>query len=343
MKLVVRSPEDLLAAVPHMLGFQPAESIVVVPFGPELPALRVDLPTNPSQRADVWEAVHEGLHRHVRGTARAGIICYTADNAAAERASHHLANRLDTIGVTSHARLQAHDDRWRDLDTGKAGVMDTRTVTRIAAEMVLAGAAEPAVSRAALAASLVGDRTGVARTLDDVRARVTSSPPRVERAWAQARLQQFHADGNRLTDRDAARTLVALETIDTRDVLWADMTRENSASHVALWTDLTRRAPDEVRTAPATMLAFSSWLRGDGARAWCALDQMPLGPPYSMAAIVASMLEHGLHPREWERLGEQVRQASNDVDESLNERQARNPRRDVPRATDTTHRSHPRR
>nr|WP_268932224.1 DUF4192 domain-containing protein [Nocardioides okcheonensis] len=343
MRLVVRSPEDLLAAVPHMLGFQPAESLVVVPFGPDLPALRVDLPTNPGQREDVWEAVHEGLNRHVRGTARAGIICFTADNEAAERASHHLANRLDTIGVTTYPRLQTHDDRWRDLDTVKAGVIDTRTVTRVAAEMVLAGAAEPAVSRAALAASLVGDRTGVARALDVVRARVTSSPPRVERAWAQARLQQFHADGNRLTDRDAARTLVSLETIDTRDALWADMTRENAASHVALWTDLTRRAPDEARTAPATMLAFSSWLRGDGARAWCALDQIPPGPPYSMAAIVASMLEHGLHPREWERLDEQMRQASNEVDESLNARSAHDPRRDPPRATDTTQRSNPRR
>ncbi len=250
----MRSPEDLLAAVPHMLGFQPAESLVVVPFGPGLPALRVDLPTNPREREDVWEAVHEGLHRHVRGTARAGIICFTADNEAAERASHHLANHLDTIGVTTYPRLQAHDSRWRDLDTGSSGVVDTRTVTRVAAEMVLAGAAEPAVSRVALAASLVGDRTGVARALDDVRARVTSSPPRVERVWAQARLQQFHADGNRLTDRDAARMLVSLETIDTRDALWADMTRENVASHVALWTDLTRRAPDEVRTAPARCL-----------------------------------------------------------------------------------------
>lgn len=343
MRLVVRSPEDLLAAVPHMLGFQPAESLVVVPFGPDLPALRVDLPTNPREREDVWEAVHEGLHRHVRGTARAGIICFTADNEAAERASHHLADRLDTIGVTTHPRLQTHESRWRDLDTGSSGVMDSRTVTRVAAEMVLAGAAEPAVSRAALVTSLVGDRTGVARALDDARVRVTSSSPRVERTWAQGRLRQFHADGNRLTDRDAARLVVSLETIDTRDALWTDMTRENAASHVALWTDLTRRAPDEVRTAPATMLAFSSWLRGDGARAWCALDQIPPGPPYSMAAIVASMLEHGLHPREWERLDEQLRQASNDVDETLNERPAHNPRRDTSRATDATHRSNPRR
>jgi hypothetical protein len=61
--------------------------------------------------------------------------------------------------------------------------------------------------------------------------------------------------------------LVALETIGTRDVLWEDMTKENHTSHHAIWNDLTRRAPDEVRAAPASMLGFASWLHGDGAKA----------------------------------------------------------------------------
>ena len=64
-------------------------------------------------------------------------------------------------------------------------------------------------------------------------------------------------------------TLDALEHKLTRDALWSDMSRDNAASHNALWTDLTRRAPDEVRTPAATMLAFSAWLAGDGAKAWC--------------------------------------------------------------------------
>src|SRR3546814_10654640 len=62
------------------------------------------------------------------------------------------------------------------------------------------------------------------------------------------------------------------------------MSRENHTSHMALWNDLTRRAPDEVRAAPASMLGFASWLHGDGAKAWCALDQVPADRPYSMAA-----------------------------------------------------------
>ena len=42
MDLIVQSPDELLAAVPHVLGFKPEESIVLVPFRPGLPITRVD-------------------------------------------------------------------------------------------------------------------------------------------------------------------------------------------------------------------------------------------------------------------------------------------------------------
>ena len=58
--------------------------------------------------------------------------------------------------------------------------------------------------------------------------------------------------------------------------------------------------PDEVRTAPASLLAFGSWLSGDGAMAWCALDHVPQGKPYALGNLVATAIERGLHPREWE-------------------------------------------
>ena len=126
--------------------------------------------------------------------------------------------------------------------------------------------------------------------------------------------------------------LVALETISTRDALWEDMSTQNSARHVALWTDLTRRAPDEVRAAPAAMLGFASWLHGDGARAWCALDQVPADRPYSMAAIVASALQNALHPREWERHQAQLREIATEFDESFVPKQPGHlNQRDVPR------------
>lgn len=77
------------------------------------------------------------------------------------------------------------------------------------------------------------------------------------------------------------------------------MNRDNASSHVALWTDMTRRAPDDVRAAPASLLGFASWLTGHGAMAWCALDQVPQDKPYALAGLVAAAVQGGMHPREW--------------------------------------------
>ena len=190
-----------------------------------------------------------------------------------------------------------------ELNTGQAGNRTQDTSTRIAAEAVMAGAARPAATRASLAESLVGDREPLAAVLPAAREAAQQSTPIAERNWSIGRLEQFHADGNRLSDPEAARLLVAIESTGARDALWEDMNRDNATPHTALWTDLTRRAPDEVRTPAASLLAFSSWLGGDGARAWCALDQIPEGPPYSMAALIAMVLQEGGHPDLWDRLG----------------------------------------
>ena len=124
--------------------------------------------------------------------------------------------------------------------------------------------------------------------------------PAAEREWALHRLEEFLDDGTRLADRDAARLLVAVQTTSTRDALWEKMTLENSAAHQSLWVDMTRRAPDEVRAPAASLAAFASWLSGDGAKAWCALDEVPTDQNYPMAAIVAGALEGALPPSEWE-------------------------------------------
>ena len=63
---------------------------------------------------------------------------------------------------------------------------------------------------------------------------------------------------------------------------------------------MTKRAPDDVRAAPASLLGFASWLSGPGALAWCALDQVPSDKPYTLAKLVAATVASGVHPCEWE-------------------------------------------
>ena len=90
MDLVIQSPDELLAAVPHVLGFKPEESIVLVPFGRGLPIIRVDLPKTARDREEVWDALRDGISQHARMGTRVGIVCITEDPRNAELASQHL-------------------------------------------------------------------------------------------------------------------------------------------------------------------------------------------------------------------------------------------------------------
>lgn len=87
-----------------------------------------------------------------------------------------------------------------------------------------------------------------------------------------------------------------------------------ATSHIALWSDLTRRAPDSLRAAPATMLAFASWLKGNCALAWCALDQVPRDKPYDAARLVTAVVQNGVDPREWAALIATARDVSQRIE-----------------------------
>lgn len=300
--IVIHTPDELLAAMPHMLGFNPQESIVLMPVSKGLPMARVDLPRTGPDRDEVLDSLRGPYGRNARPGATVALVCVTEDRHSAELASQHLAAGLERIGVAAPLRIWATDQRWVDLNSGAAGHRIAEAASRFAAQAVVAGRPWPAGTRETLAASMVGDRSPIAQLLPAAFAAAETSNTIAERNWAVGRLEQFHTDGNRLSDAEAARLLVALQSTKVRDAFWEDMRQDNSTEHTALWTDLTRRAPDEIRTPAATMLAFSSWLGGDGAKAWCALDQIPEGPPYSMAALVATVLQDGVNPAVWERM-----------------------------------------
>lgn len=300
MTVPIKNPDELVAVIPHMLGFKPEESIVFVPMRSDLPTARVDIPTTPRDQALVWQAIRDGLTRYAQPGAAVGIICFTADRHHADVVGREFAERLDTLGIDTHVLLWADETRWADLVTGDMGLQTDAARERVAAMTVLGGRTQPAASRGSLAESLIGNREPVAKLLPETREKAQGNTARIEGRWALGRLQRFHRDGVRLDDKDAARLLVAVESLPIRDRLWLDMSRDNAASHVAFWTDMTRRAPDEVRAAPASLLAFGSWLSGHGAMAWCALDQVPESMTYNLAKLVAATLQGGTHPREWE-------------------------------------------
>ena len=79
-----RSPEDLLALAPVVLGFFPHDSVVMLTFGAASPFhARVDLPTGAGGVAEVVDSLVDPAIRH--GVRRVVLLVYGVDRALSRR------------------------------------------------------------------------------------------------------------------------------------------------------------------------------------------------------------------------------------------------------------------
>jgi len=319
MTLTVRKPEDILALVPYVLGFLPEDSLVLLTAGEEGESFhaRVDLPDDP---ADLDLAVDPLVDAALRnGVRKAMIVVYTHDGCLALEAWLRLREELLEIGVEIPVALRAFGGRYLILDdddhewtpydvethpTSALAVYDGRVTYRTRQELSDSLVTTDPEAVDALAELCIKALTRIAGA-----ARHPLGPPTPEHLrstlvaeglWARERLRCAIEEGSVLEDADAARLLAALISVEVRDVLWAEIRRLGARKHVAFWTDLVRRAPAEFAAPPAALLAFASWMAGEGALAWCALDRCrEADPGYSMAALIASALQAAMPPSAW--------------------------------------------
>lgn len=311
-------PADLLALVPRLIGFHPEDSVVVITVGAagEPFHARVDLPSDPRGLDELAAYLTEVALRHQVG--RLATVVYTSDAELAERFAARLLDLCRTGRPEVVCAVRADGRRWwwlpgRSRDPGTA--YDVRSHP-LMAEAVLDGTVVLG-SRAELEQSLRcsdPEEVGrIARAAADVAHRVASAARSpfgapagrhqlvTEGHWVRRRVRRFLDDGARLDTHDAARLLVLTSvSLEVRDVAWAEMTRQNADRHVELWIDLVRRAPRELRAAPAGLLGFAAWLSGRGALAWCAVDRaLDAQPGYGLASLLTKTLAGAMPPSAW--------------------------------------------
>lgn len=322
-----RSTEDVLALVPVLIGFEPQDSIVMLTFGgSETFHARVDLP----RPADVAPCVESllaptRLHR----VAQVLFVLFSDDDRVARTVALTLKRRFEGAGVGVIDVVQAHGSRWF-APLGGSGIpahgvpYDARghpfRVQAIVEGRVVAA------SRGELAARLQ-PVPGAVEAVENALVDLWSGLPAVLRARledqtstnaAAAAIASVRIDGPQLRtlldchllartvpdDADAARILLAVHDARTREHAWFGMRRVEAVHHVRLWTDLVRRAPDRLVGGAAGVLAFSAWMHGDGALAWCAVDRcLADQPSHSLGRLVADALERAVPPvADWEAM-----------------------------------------
>ena len=308
-RLTARCPEDVLALVPVLFGFYPADSVAMLTFGAAQPFhARVDLPSSPWTTGDLDEVV-AGLLDPVRchRVRRVVLVVYTDDPRLASRTARRLLRAFAREGVEVPEMLRADGSRWWPLVGRDRGVPDHGVPYDVV------GAPLPRAVRARRAGHPRRPLRPVRRAGGRPPARrggraagrgagrqTTDRPLLAEGEWVEALVRGHAGAGTSPADHEVARLLRALRTTVLRDAAWSALTRPGAPDHVRFWTDVLRRTPDDLAAPPAALLGWAAWQSGDGALAWCAVEAAEAADPdYRLTGYLAAVLERAVPPSAW--------------------------------------------
>jgi uncharacterized protein DUF4192 len=326
----ISDPGDIAAGIPQLLGFHPRESVVLIGLGGPRHRIgltvRVDIPPL-CAAADLTRTLARTLTGSVLSGRPDAVVVAVVSEAPDEPGSggadlphrallRELTLSLTDVGLPLRQALLVRNGRWWSYDCADA-------CCRPGAGTALPGGVT-ALEAASVASGIVVETSRQSLELrirrDPARGAALDDCLRAVGDWAAvAEAVGLCAPGPatagvRLPDPLLVRVVAALQDLELRDRALGLALGEEAAAAQALWTECTRRAPEPLDAAPATLLAVSAWLQGDGAMANIALDRaLTSDPGYRLAGLLAPALEACLHPAELRRL---IRDSTRPVPES---------------------------
>ncbi|XVV02679.1 DUF4192 domain-containing protein [Actinosynnema sp. CA-248983] len=297
-------PGQLIAAIPHLLGFYPTDSIVVLVLQDDHVdcTLRTDCPTDPTRYRDIASQLALAVRDPV--DARVAVVVVGTPVHHRDLATH-LRDALTTAGT--HALLFgvpeiARGARWYDYDHAEhAGVLPDPAMSVMAVHAVAKGLVT-LPSREALVAQTAPDPHDVlarrAAMLDATRESLDIqwlTGDRMDRV--RHCIERIVNGDEQFSDADIIRACHALTMPGVRDACLSMTAGPHAEAAEKLWLILTRQCPAPARAEAATLLAASAYSRGDGTLAAVALDRaLTADPRHSLARLLHNALDRGIRP-----------------------------------------------
>jgi hypothetical protein len=285
----VRSIPDLLAVVPYLLGFHPADSVVALALRRRRIVFQV--------RGDLGAAAVGRIAALVaRQDPTSAVVLGYGPGATVTPVVLGVRDAIEAAGVPVLDALRAADARyWSYLCTEPSccppeGKPYEVAGSAVATEAVVAGyVALP--SRDVLARRL---EPVPSPSVAEATRRALLAPPAGPGTVDDAVLRQ--RAGARLTDEEVARLTVALADPVVRAYAW-ESAGADPGTHVCVWTDVLRRCEPGLVVAPAALLAYAAWRAGEGAVASIALSRaLDADAADPMVVLMAEALSGGLAP-----------------------------------------------
>jgi Domain of unknown function (DUF4192) len=327
--VVVRagSPAALLRLIPHLTGFVPEASLIVIGVSPPRDRIRVtlryDLPDSPAADLAADLAAHAVSVLAKQRLTAAVVVGYGPAHLFVPVAGE-LVNAAHQAGIDLGEILRVQDGRYWSYACGNeaccpaAGVpFDAAPADRAEAQALAAiGGDQVLATRGALAAKVAplgGSAESMRQATRRAERHITQRLAKVRKtarlgavrqmiiaeglAAVGAMITRYREGGRFTTEDEIAQIAVGLRDLRIRDDAWARMDPGHAEAHLELWTDVVRRAQPGYVAAPAALLAFVAWQSGDGALANVALDRaLADNPRYSMAQLLRQVITAGAPP-----------------------------------------------
>jgi hypothetical protein len=322
VQLRAGTPDAVLAVIPHVLGFYPSRSLVVLGLGPRqrvIVTFRYDLPDPADSNIADDIAEHASYVLGRERISAALLVGYGPEELVAPVAAW-TARCLIGNGVDVHEVLRADSGRYwsmlcnddeccppegRSYDPGSHPAAAALTDAGLAAhpdrEALARTLRRPAGSADRIRAATVAARLRLSQLVDYGEAMGDRVPQlratRTGRSEVQRAIRRYRSGGSIDSIEHLAWLAVLVADLRVRDDAWARMDPAHSGDHCRLWTDVVRSAAAEFVPAPASLLAFTAWQAGNGALAVMAVERaLASDREYSMAHLLDSAVQAALPP-----------------------------------------------
>jgi hypothetical protein len=335
--LKLHHPGDVLAAVPFVLGFEPANSLVAISLRGRRQRVGLVMRADYPAEADLELFEHAALNMvtHLqRDEARGVILIAYPPECILDPAERPVDEALAILeraafgaGIDVREALLVTNARWWSTrcNDGSCCPLDGTPLaaigeSRVAAEVVVRGGPMPFACEGDLIASLAHSDSLLAQCLEqaiaarvdelidqsskeelqDIRSRQRAALDECFSLWCQSQGNtQLFAGKIRLL----ADVVIGIQGIMLRDYALGIHSDESVDQAMTLWRWLLTLAPMGTVAPVACLTAATAYELGDGALAQRALDRAFLdSPEYSLAHLLRRVFTAGLAPETFARM-----------------------------------------
>lgn len=294
----ISSPRELIAAIPHLLGFAPEDSLVVVALAENRvhSLVRVDWPL-------ATEVLNGSLKRYAQSLAEVELI-FTIYSQTLDHELQQVRNLFQEFSILDE--LLVRNDRWRSqmCDDFVCCPPEGRSVnyeTPIAAAEFVFQGSSPFASREEMVQAIAAEKLS-SQDRELCQRAFTGLNAEFEIATEVDWILQAVSVGQLSKWEDFARIVRACQEIRVRDALL-----RKAFEQFEIRRDLRNwfmrnlgKVADNYVAACATILAGVVWLDGNGPLARIALDRaLEADAEYSLAQLLDTALVNAVPSRIW--------------------------------------------